>query len=125
VGFVILLLGLANLVRFGGALWNAANLPDLPMATTSWAYRAATGAVWGVAFVTCTVGMTSFRSHWRWATLGVVTLYQVHVWANHLLLDANDDIRRAWPFHLVLTLVLLVYVWGVLNLPGVRKEFKR
>jgi hypothetical protein len=73
----------------------------------------------------CSAGLATFRTGWRRATLAAVTVYQVHVWANHLLFDSNEDVRQVWLFYLALTLLLLLYIWIVLNLPGVRKEFKR
>jgi hypothetical protein len=124
LGFVVLALGLGSLGRAVLALCYAALLPDLPM-TVSWAYLAAMGGVWGVALTACAVGLLRFRPWGRWATLAMVTLYEVHAWVNHLLFDASDYARQTWPRNLLFTLLLLAFTWGLLNLHGVRKTFER
>lgn len=119
---VMWLLGLANLARAGGALFYASRLPRLPM-TISWAYLAAMGGVWGIVFCACAVGMARFRSWGRWGALAAVTLYEVHVWINHLLFDASDYMILVRERNALLSLLLLAVVWGLLNLPGVRRVF--
>ena len=119
---VMLALGLGNLGRIVRAVYYAARLPDLPM-TVSWTYLAVMGGFWCVAFFVCTVALIRLWPWGRWTTLAAVTLYQVHVWVNHLLFDATERARQLWPFNAVTSLLLLVFVWVVLNWPGVRKEF--
>jgi hypothetical protein len=124
LGLLVLALALGNLVRAAMVVHYATWLPDLPM-TVSWTYLAAMGGFWCAAFLACAVGLACFR-HWgRWATLAATTLYEVHVWVNHLAFDASDYARQVWLQDLLLTLLLLAFVWGLLNLPGVRGEFKR
>ena len=120
----MLALGLANMTRAALALRYDALLPDLPL-TVPLTYLAAMGGFWGLAFVACAVGLARFRLWGRWGTLAAVTLYEVHVWINHLLFDANDYARQTRPRDLVLTLLLLAVVWGLLNWPSIRKVFKR
>jgi hypothetical protein len=50
-------------------------------------------------------------------------LYEVHVWVNHLLLDASDYARQTRPWELLLTVLLLAIVWGSLSLRSVRQTF--
>jgi hypothetical protein len=123
LALVVLALGLGNLVRLVRALYYAAHLPDLPM-TASWTYLAAMGGFWCVCFFACVVGLVRLWPWARWTTLAAVTLYQVHVWVNHLVLDANERARQPWPCDAVVTLALLLFVWVVLNWPGVRKAFR-
>ena len=120
----MLVLGLGNLGRAGVALRYAALLPDLPM-TVTWTYLAAMGGFWGVILTACAVGLLRFRPWGRWSTLAATTLYEAHVWANHLLFDASDYTRQTWPWNLALTFFLLALIWGLLNWPSIRKEFKR
>jgi hypothetical protein len=124
IGLSVLIsaLGLANVGRLAMAVYYAGHLPDLPMAVP-WTYLAVMGGVWGVAFLACALGLVYFWPWGRWATLIAVTLYEAHVWANHLLFDANEYPRQVWPRDLALTLVLLIVVWGLLNWPSVRREF--
>jgi hypothetical protein len=124
LGLLALALGLANLGRAAMALRYAALLPALPM-TVSWTYLAAMGGLWGLIFATCTLGLVSFRPWGRRGTLAAVTLYEVHVWANHLLFDVNEYAFQVRPRDLLLTLMLLALVWGLLNSPNIRKEFKK
>ena len=124
LGLLMLVLGLANLGRALMALRYGALLPALPM-TVSWTYLAAMGGFWGLIFGACTMGLVSFRPWSRWGTLAAVTLYEVHVWANHLLFDANEYAFQIRPRDLLLTLLLLALIWGLLSWPSIRKEFKR
>jgi len=123
LALLVLALGLANLGRAGLALRYAALLPDLPM-TVSWAYLAAMGSFWGLVFISCAVGLLRFRPWGRWFTLAAATLYQVHVWVNHLLFDASDYAFQTRPRDMLLTVVFLALVWGMLNWPGVCKVFR-
>ena len=122
LALLALVLGLANLARAALALRYATILPDLPM-TVSWAYLTAMGGFWGLVFISCAVGLMRFHPWGRWATLIVATLYQAHVWVNHLLFDASDYALQTRPRDLLLTVLFLVLVWGLLNWPGVRRVF--
>lgn len=124
LALLVLTLGLANLVRAGMALRYAALLPNLPM-TVPWVYLAAIGGFWGAAFIACAVGLVRFRPWGRWGTLTATTLYEAHAWANHLLFDVSDYARQTRPRDLLLTALLLAVVWGLLNWPSIRKEFKQ
>ncbi len=115
-------IGVANLIRLGMALRYSALLLDLPM-TVSWAYLAMMGGVWGVVFIICTAGLVSFRPWGRRMTLATVTLYEAHVWFNHLVFDASDYARLTIPRDLTLSLMLLLIIWGTLNIPALRAEF--
>lgn len=117
------LIGLGNLGRAAMALHYARTLPDLPL-TVSWTYLAGMGAFWGVAITACAVGLYRRRLWGRKATLTVATLYQAHVWLNHLLFDASDYARQTRPRDLALSALFLVLVWGTLHLPGVHKVWK-
>ncbi|MDY6875258.1 MAG: hypothetical protein SWK90_03520 [Chloroflexota bacterium] len=124
LGLLVLVLGLANLGRAAMALRYAALLPDLPM-TVTWTYLAAMGGFWGVALTACAVGLVRFYPWGRWSTLAASALYEIHVWANHLLFDVSDYAHQTRPWDLALTLFLLAFIWGPLNWPSIRKEFKR
>ncbi len=96
ISLLMLALGLANLGRAGMALHYDARLPDLPL-TAPLTYLAVMGSFWGVAFVACAVGLIRFRRWGRWGTLATVSVYAIHVWANHLMFDANDCARFYCP----------------------------
>jgi hypothetical protein len=66
-----------------------------------------------------------FRPWGRWSTLTAVTLYEAHVWVNHLLFDASDHARQAWPWDALMTVLVLTLVWGSLSLGSVRKTFEK
>jgi hypothetical protein len=122
LSLLVLAVGLTNLARAGVALRYAALLPDLPMTVPLW-YLAAMGGFWGVALIACGVGLIRFSPWSRWATLAAATLYEIHVWVNHLLFDVSDYARRTRPWDVLLTVVLLGLIWGSLSLPGVQKIF--
>jgi len=117
-------LALANLGKAAMALRYAALLPDLPM-TVSWEYLVVTAACWAAALTVCAVGLLRLRVWGRWATLAVVTLYQAHVWANHLLFDASDYALQTRPRDALLTAAFLGIVWGVLSVRPIREVFAR
>jgi hypothetical protein len=122
LGLLTLMLGLGNLGRAVMALRYAARLPDLPL-TIPLSYLTAMGGFWFVVFVVCAVGLACFCTWGRWSTLAAVTLYQTHVWVNHLLFDASDYARQTRPRDLMLTLLLLVSFWVSLNLRRIRRTF--
>jgi len=122
LSLLLLALGLANLGRAGMALHYDGRLPDLPL-TAPLIYLAAMGGFWGIAFVACAGGLIRFRRWGRWGALAAVTLYEIHVWINHLLFDANDYAHQTRPRDLALTLLLLILVWGLLNWPSVQSVF--
>jgi hypothetical protein len=122
LALLVLALGLANLIRGGVALRYASLLPDLPT-TVPMEYLAAMGAFWGVVLTVCAVGLLRFQPWGRWGALAAVTLYEVHVWVNHLLFDASDYARQTRPWELLLTLLLLTIVWGSLSLHSIRRTF--
>ena len=122
LGLLMLALGLANLGKAVMAARYAVLLPDLPM-TVPWGYLVATGAFWGLVLSACGIALWLRRPWARWATPATATLYQAHVWLNHLLFDASDYARQTRSRDLVLTLLLLALTWGLLNAPATRKTF--
>jgi hypothetical protein len=116
-------LGLGNLVRMVMALRYDALLPELPL-TVPLTYVAVMGGLWGLVFLACAAGLARFRRWGRWGTLVAVTLYQIHVWVNHLLFDASDYARQTRPRDALLTALLLAFTWGSLNLHRIRMVFK-
>jgi len=120
LALLVLALGLANFIRMSVAIVYWTRLPQLPM-RVSWAYLAGGGLFWGAAFGVSAVGLLWFRQWGRWATLVVVTVYEIYVWINHLLFDASVYARQTWLGDLVLTILLLVLVLGGLNWRSIRK----
>ena len=123
LALMMLALGLGNLARIVMALRYAAQLPELQM-TASWTYLAVMGGVWCAVFLVCMVALMRLWPWGRWAALAATTLYQIHVWVNHFLFDANERARQLWPRDAALTLALLAFVWVILNWPSVRREFQ-
>jgi hypothetical protein len=120
----LMALALANLARAVMALRYAALLPDLPM-TVSWEYLVVMAAGWAAALTVCAVGLLRLRVWGRRATLVVATLYQAHVWVNHLLFDASDYALQTRPRDALLTAAFLGVVWGVLSVRPIREVFAR
>jgi hypothetical protein len=124
LGLLMLILGLGNLARAVVALRYNAQPLDLPP-TVPLTYLAAMGGFWGLVFILGTAGLVRFRPWGRWLVLAAVTLFEAHVWINHLLLDASDSALQTRPWDLLLTLLLLALVWSSLNLRNVRKVFSQ
>lgn len=122
LALVMLALGLGNLGKAGMAIRYADLLSEVPL-TLTWQYLTGMGALWGIVFIGCSVGLMRFRTWGRWATLISATAYQIHIWVNHLLFDASDYARQTRPRDLVLTALFLALVWGLLCLPSVRGVF--
>ncbi|MEA3374829.1 MAG: hypothetical protein U9R72_01315 [Chloroflexota bacterium] len=118
-----LVLGLTNLGRAVLAVHFAARPPGLPT-TVSLDYLAATAGLWGVTFIVCSVGLSSFCEWGRWAALAAVTLYETNAWANRLLFSGSDYARQMIPRDVALTVSLLCLFWIPLNLPQIRQTFK-
>jgi hypothetical protein len=122
LALLVLALGLANLVRMGVALRYAFLLPVLPMSVPL-EYLATVGAFWGVVLTACAWGLLRFRRWGRRGTLAAVTLYQAHVWVNHLAFDASDYARQTRLWDLLVTVLLLALVWGSLHVRSVQDVF--
>lgn len=122
VATVVFLVGLANLARGGLAIAWATRLPDLPM-TVGWDYLAFTGLLWGAVFVVCAIALAGFYCWARTATLAATTVFEIHVWVNHLLFGASDYALATWPRDLLLTALFLALIWGTLSWPTIRREF--
>ncbi len=123
LALLLALIGLGNLGRAAMALHYARLLPDLPL-TVPWVYLMGVGVFWGIAVIVCAGGLYLRRPWSRMATLAVATLYQAHVWANHLLVDASDYAHQTRPRDLALSTLFLAVIWGTLHLPGVRKRLE-
>ena len=119
LSILVLGLGVGNAIRALVALAGGADMPDLAL-SVSWTYLALTSAVWGAVFIVCAGGLARFRRWGRVATLAAVTLYEAHVWVNHLLFDRSDYALQTRPWDVLFTLLLLAAVWGLLNLRRVR-----
>ncbi len=119
-----LLLGLANLGRAILAAQYSVYLPDLPT-TLSFRYLAVMGGLWGVAFAICTVGLALFREWGRRCTLVVVTLYQIHAWANRILFATSEYVRQTLARDVILTVTLLLVFWIPLNLDRVKETLSK
>lgn len=111
---------MGNVGRAIVAVQYMQRLPDLPL-TVPLPYLAVTGAIWGTALLVCAAGLRGYRAWSRPATLACVTLFQAHVWLNHLLFDASDYALQTWPRDALVSLLFLACTWGLLSLRGVRR----
>lgn len=119
---LVLGIGLGNVVRFFVALAGGSAMPDLPL-SVSWTYLALTSAFWALVLIVCAGGLLWFKRWGRMAALAAITLYEAHVWVNHLLFDRSDYALQRRPWDLLFTVLLLVLGWVPLNLRRVREVF--
>jgi len=118
----VLYLGALNLARASLAFNQQSFEQTLPLAMPL-PYLAAGGLLWGSVFTAAALGVWRL---WPWARkllLGAIVLYQLHVWANHLAFDTSDYSRLVWPFDVGVSVAWVVFVWGFLFLPGIRRLF--
>ncbi len=106
LALLLLFVALGNFTRAGMALYYAGSLRHLPM-TASWGYLVGFGLWWGLVMAGAVVGLSRQRRWGWWLALAGATLYQAHVWGNHLVLDASDYARLTWPRDLVLSALFL------------------
>jgi hypothetical protein len=123
LSILVLGLGLGNVIRVFVAVAGAGAMPDLPL-SVSWTYLAVLSAIWGLALIVCAAGLAWFKRWGRVAGLAAVTLYEAHVWVNHLLFDRSDYALQTRPWDLLFTLLLLALTWGLLNLRRVRATLR-
>jgi hypothetical protein len=122
---LVLLLGSGlNAARAVWALQQADALDNVPLSTSlPMPWLSATSLLWAGVFAVCTIGLWRLRAWGRKGTLIAVTLFHVQIWLHHILFDRSDYAKRVWPFALLHTLVVLIIVWGFLNLPSIRRVY--
>lgn len=113
-------LGASNLIFGTQAI---ANWPALsaqaPPALLAWLV---TGKLaWGVIFGVTAWSVGRLKAWGRKLLLAAITLYQAHIWLNHLLFDVSEYSRQVWPFEAGVSLITLAAVWGLACLPSLRR----
>lgn len=115
-----LYLSVANLV-FGAqaiASWPALSA-QAPPALLAWLV---TGKLaWGIIFGVTAWSVGRWKAWGRKLLLAAITLYQAHIWLNHLLFDVSEYSRQVWPFEAGISLITLAAVWGLACLPSLRR----
>jgi uncharacterized membrane protein (DUF2068 family) len=81
--------------------------------------------VWGIVFGVTAWGVWRLKAWGRKLLLIGATLYQVHIWINHLLFDTVAYAWQVRPFQVGITLITLAVVWGYMCLPDVRRLYSR
>ena len=111
-----------NLVRARLALDGQSFVQTLPL-TMPLTYLGIGGLVWGSVFVVAAFGVCRLRQWARKLLLAAIIVYQLHIWANHLIFDTSAYSRQVWPFQIGISLAWMIGVWGFLFLPGIRRIF--
>jgi hypothetical protein len=120
---LVLLSGMANLVRGAVTLQYRVRLPPLPM-TAGWGYLLAVAIFWGVVLTSCGASMMCRLPWSRRAVLVSITTYQAHNCLNRFVFDASDYALGMRGRDLLLTTLVLGFVWGGLSLPSVKELFR-
>ncbi len=118
----VLYLSVTNLVFGAQAIAQWAYLTEQPLSIPL-PWLVAGKLVWGGLFGLTAWGLWRLRAWGRRALLVGITLYQVHIWANHLFFDVSVLARQAWPFEIGLSVVTLAVVWGGMFLPKLRRLY--
>ncbi len=83
----------------------------------------ASGAVWAALFGLLGVGLWRLKRWARWGTLAGITLYLAQFWFERLVFGQTDYIRTTIWFYVGLDALILLFVWGILWRPKVRRAF--
>jgi hypothetical protein len=120
----VLYLGVMNLARARLALGGQSFAQTLPL-TMPLAYLGTGGLAWGIVFVVGAVGAWRLSPWARMLLLAAIIVYQLHMWANHLIFDTSAYSHQVWPFQIGISLAWIVVVWGFLFLPSIRRAFAK
>jgi len=123
VAVAVLYLGVVNLARAWLASFGLGFERTLPL-TLPLLYLAVCGFIWGIAFTATAFGLWKL---WPWSralALGAISLYQGHIWINHLLFDTSTYSRQVWPFHIAISILWIAGVWGFLSLRNIRQLYR-
>lgn len=115
----VLILAMLQLARFGLSL----ALPPLPL-TVPPIYLTLTGAVWGLGALAAAwalfTGQKWAPGYVRWGFIA----YTIWYWADRLLLVRTDYARQTILASIVITIVLLVAGFWVLQVPKVERYYR-
>lgn len=122
---IVLILGLlvftlASFVQFGMALSLWTFLSSLPVAVTP-VYQAAAGLTWGCLGAIVIVWLWKGKSRGKIAARILSVTYGLYYWIDELFL-AESEIRSSnWLFSGLMTVLLVLLVFGSLALPSVSR----
>ena len=119
---LVFLVAVINLLRFLGAIrqWQLLNL--LPLSIDP-LYMALSGAVWALVGLPMAAGLWL---GWRWVWIGLQAaglIFAIYYWIDRLWLAQASTLIDRWPFVLLLTISLLIYLFSSLWAPGARTFF--
>lgn len=120
----VLYLSAVNLVFGAQALASGPPWSAWP-ARAPLAWLIAGKLAWGVVFGVTAWGVWRLRPWGRKLLLGAITLYQAHIWLNHILFDASDYARQVWPFAAGVSVVTLGVAWGFMFWPKIRRRYTK
>lgn len=119
----VLLLGLLQCVRAANLFARRDLLLELNLSLPL-PYAVAAAGVWGGALVAAAVGLWRLKRWGRWLTLAAVTGSQAYGWLERLLFARSDYTELSTGFGLGVTLILLIFAWGILWRPSVKTRFE-
>ena len=97
-------------------------LSQLPL-TLPPAVPIVSSAIWTAVFSLLALGLWRLKRWARWGTLAAMTLYLAQFWIERLVFGQTDYIRMTIWYYVGLDAVILLFVWGGLLRPKVRKAF--
>ena len=124
LSLAVLYLGVVNLARAWLALNGSSFERTLTLAMPL-PYLGIGGLAWGIVFVLVSFGIWRVWSKARKVLLGVIIVYQCHIWINHVVFDTSVYSRQVWPFEAGISLVWIIVVWGFLFLPGIKRLYSK
>ncbi len=82
------------------------------------------GSMWAIGFAIAAYGLWRLRAWGRRWTLIAIAAYQLHLWIERLTLERTPYEQLTRPANIVLSVLLIIAVWGFLFLPKIRKSFR-
>jgi hypothetical protein len=82
------------------------------------------GAVWAIGFSCASIGLWRLKSWGRRWTLIAITAYEIELWIERFTLERTSYEQLTRPLDAVVSIVIVLLVWGFLFLPKIRRTFK-
>jgi hypothetical protein len=82
------------------------------------------GSVWAIGFAIATYSLWRLRAWGRYWTMIAIAAYQLHLWIERLTLERTSAEQLTRPADFVLSVLIVIAVWGFLFLPKIRRVFQ-
>ena len=121
---LVLFFALLNLLRMLAALRQWSYLKELPLSVAP-LYLALSGAFWFAAGLPLAIGLWFGRRWARTAAWIAGLMYLLYYWVDRVWLAQPQTLATRWPFALMLSIGLLIFLFVTLWVPRGKAYFRR